>query len=54
VQSHLYFGEASEQKGDVAAACDAYAFVIARWGNAKPKSVSADEARARSKKLGCK
>jgi len=46
-------GEALEQKGDRAGACEAVADVLAHWGHAKPRSVTADMARARSKALGC-
>jgi len=51
--SSLLLGRALEQKGDNKGACDAYGKVLARWGNAKPRSVTADEARERSRKLGC-
>jgi serine/threonine-protein kinase len=46
-------GEALEQKGDKPGACEAYAEVLKHWGHAKPRSVTADKARARSKALGC-
>jgi tetratricopeptide (TPR) repeat protein len=46
-------GEALESRGDVPGACAAYDEVLAHWGNAKPRSVTADAARARAKKLGC-
>jgi serine/threonine-protein kinase len=46
-------GEALESKGDAAGACDAYREVLARWGHAKPRSVTADAARAHATKLGC-
>jgi serine/threonine-protein kinase len=46
-------GEALESEGDAPGACAAYAEVLAHWGNAKPRSVTADAARARAKKLGC-
>jgi serine/threonine-protein kinase len=52
--AHLWLGRAREAKADTAGACKAYAVVLERWGKAKPRSVSADEARARSKALGCK
>jgi tetratricopeptide (TPR) repeat protein len=52
-QAALHLGEAFESKGDAASACSAYAKVIARWGQAKPRSISAERARARSKALGC-
>jgi serine/threonine-protein kinase len=53
-RSHLWLGQAREAKHDVAGACAAYGAVIDRWGNARPRSVTADEARARQRALGCK
>lgn len=53
-QSYLWLGQAKEQTGDRAGACDAYAAVVQRWGNAKPRSITADEAKHRSRVLGCK
>jgi eukaryotic-like serine/threonine-protein kinase len=53
VQASLRLGEALEQMGDTKGACDAYARVTERWGRAKPRSVSADEARAHAQKLAC-
>ena len=52
-QAALHLGEALESTGDMAGACAAYAKVIARWGQAKPRSISAERARARSKVLAC-
>ena len=52
-QAALHLGEAFESKGDAVGACTAYAKVIARWGQAKPRSISAERARARSKALAC-
>ncbi|HEY8089928.1 MAG TPA: hypothetical protein VIF09_18835, partial [Polyangiaceae bacterium] len=52
-RAHLWLGEAREQKGDKAAACSEYAVVVDRWGHARPKSVTADEARAHRRTLGC-
>ncbi|MFI5302094.1 MAG: hypothetical protein ACHREM_28720, partial [Polyangiales bacterium] len=49
----LLVGRAREAKGDNPDACEAYARVLARWGKATPRSVSADEARARSTALKC-
>jgi serine/threonine-protein kinase len=46
-------GEALEQKGDRAGACEAYAEVLAHWGRARPRSVTADEARAHARAIGC-
>jgi hypothetical protein len=54
VRAHLQLGEAREATGDTAGACEAYAMVIERWGNAKPRSTSADTARARARALACK
>jgi tetratricopeptide (TPR) repeat protein len=51
--AHLYLGELDEQSGDKPSACAHYAKVLERWGHAKPRSVTADEARAHATKLGC-
>jgi len=53
VRAELHLGRALEQTGDRAGACDAYGRVLARWGHASPRSVTADEARARVKAIGC-
>jgi tetratricopeptide (TPR) repeat protein len=53
LQAAEVLGEALEQKGDKDGACGAYAEVLSKWGNAKPRSVSADAARAHAKRLGC-
>ena len=52
-QAHLHFAQALEKTQDVAGACAEYQIVLDRWGAAKPKSVSADLARARRSALGC-
>jgi serine/threonine-protein kinase len=52
VQAYLAVGEAREATGDKAGAREAYREVLRRWGDAKPKSVTADEARARLAALG--
>jgi len=49
----LDLGSALEAKGDRAGACDAYRVVIDRWGHAKPRSVTAERARARTASLAC-
>ena len=49
----LLLGEIRESQNNQPAACAAYARVLARWGNARPRSITADKARARSKALGC-
>ena len=53
-RAHFWLGQAKEHTGDVAGACDAYRVVLQRWGNAKPRSVTASEARKRAEVLGCK
>ena len=53
VQAQLGLGLSLEARGDAAGACSAYAKVLSRWGRAKPRSVTAEEARARSKALAC-
>jgi serine/threonine-protein kinase len=53
VHSHLYLGELDERAGNLEGACGHYAKVVERWGNAKPRSVAADEARAHAAKLHC-
>jgi serine/threonine-protein kinase len=53
VRSWYWLGQARELKNDVAGACGAYATVLSHWGSAKPRSVTADLARARVKALAC-
>jgi len=53
VRAQLALGEALETS-DAAAACAAYVAVIARWGDARPRSRSADEARRRLRAMRCK
>jgi len=53
VRSQLELGRTLEQTGDTPGACDAYAQVVARWGNAKPRSVTAEAARDAARKLRC-
>jgi serine/threonine-protein kinase len=53
LHAQLDLGRALEGTGDVAGACEQYGAVLARWGHAKPRSATADEARARAKSLGC-
>jgi serine/threonine-protein kinase len=54
VQGLYWLGFAREKKGDAAGACEAYGRVLGYWGHAKPRSVTADKARARMKVLGCR
>ncbi len=54
VRRNSYFlGLAREAKGDVPGACRAYAALLSHWGKAKPKSVTADLAKARVTALKC-
>ncbi|WP_394833435.1 protein kinase [Pendulispora rubella] len=53
VQAHLWLGAAKEKASDIPGACDAYRFVLQRWGAARPRSVTADEAARRSRALRC-
>jgi eukaryotic-like serine/threonine-protein kinase len=54
MHDHLWFGEALEAKGDKPGACEAYAVILDRWKNAKPRSVTVEKAKERSHVLGCK
>jgi tetratricopeptide (TPR) repeat protein len=49
----LHYGEALEATGDEAHACDEYARVIKLWGNAKPRSITAEEAKKHVGALKC-
>jgi serine/threonine-protein kinase len=49
----FYLGQALEAEGDRDGACTAYSSVLARWGNAKPASITAAKARERSRNLHC-
>jgi serine/threonine-protein kinase len=53
VRADMNLGRALEQRGDRPGACEAYGKVLDRWGRARPRSVTADAARARRKALGC-
>ena len=46
-------GVAREATGDRAGACEAWQRVLDRWGRATPRSVTAEDARARMRALGC-
>ena len=46
--------ETGARREDRAAACQAYGVVLSRWGHARPWSVTAEDARARFKALGCR
>ena len=46
-------GTALEARGERNGACEAYRVVLSRWGHARPRSVTAEAARARSSALAC-
>jgi serine/threonine-protein kinase len=53
VRASLHLGLALEGRGDHDGACAAYREVLARWGDARPRSVTADRARERAQALRC-
>jgi serine/threonine-protein kinase len=53
LRDRFLLGLALEEQGRGAEACAQYSAILARWGHARPRSVSADEARAHATKLGC-
>jgi serine/threonine-protein kinase len=53
MHDRFLLGQMLEQKSDRDGACAQYAAILARWGNAKPKSVTADKARGRRNALVC-
>jgi eukaryotic-like serine/threonine-protein kinase len=53
LHTRLYLGIALEAKGDRTGACQAFRVIQDRWKTAKPRSMTLDEARQRSKALGC-
>jgi tetratricopeptide (TPR) repeat protein len=53
VHAQLDLGRALERLGDATGACDAFGDVLALWGNATPRSASADVAREAIKRLRC-
>lgn len=53
IHAELDLGLAREHNGDVSGACKAYRSVLDRWGRARPRSVTADTARAHARALRC-
>jgi len=53
VRSYLWLGQAREATGDEKGACIAYQQVIAHWGQAKTRSVTARAALDRVATLHC-
>ncbi len=54
IRAHAWLAEALAKRGDVAAACVENDVVLQTWGDAKPRSVTAEAARVRARSLGCK
>jgi serine/threonine-protein kinase len=52
-RAELLLGQVREAQKDTNGACEAYARVVAKWGHAKPKSITADQARDRMRALRC-
>lgn len=52
-RASLWLGKAHEALGETAPACAAYRSVVDVWGNARPRSVSAEAAKARLRALSC-
>lgn len=52
-RAEYFLGLAREAKSDTAGACAAYGVVRDRWGQSKPRSVTAQKAIARMAALGC-
>jgi tetratricopeptide (TPR) repeat protein len=53
VHAVYWLARGYEAKGDVASACASYFDVLDSWGDARPRSVTADDARKRVKTLHC-
>jgi len=53
MRTQVQLGQALEQTGDTAGACAAYAVVMERWKDAKPRSVTLEKARERTRALAC-
>jgi serine/threonine-protein kinase len=51
--AELELGLVEESLGKAEAACEAYRAVLAQWGTAKPRSVTAERARERMRALAC-
>ena len=51
--ARLDYGDALAATGDKAGACDVWREIVFRWGDAKPRSITGEAAKARMRKLGC-
>jgi serine/threonine-protein kinase len=54
VRAHAWLAEALAKRGDVGGACRENDVVLARWGSARPRSETAEAARATARALGCR
>lgn len=52
VRAHYFLGLALEGSGDKEGAASAYRFVVNAWGAARPRSITAEKAKARLSALG--
>jgi hypothetical protein len=43
--ARLMLGQALEAKGDKAGACEAYRYILDRWKNPRPRSITVEQAR---------
>jgi serine/threonine-protein kinase len=53
MRARFLLAQAREARGDQAGACRDYQSIVARWGQAKPHSVTAEKAAARLATLSC-
>jgi hypothetical protein len=53
LRASMQLGLALEHTRDLRGACDAYRRIVARWGKAQPRSLSATRASARMTALAC-
>jgi tetratricopeptide (TPR) repeat protein len=53
LRARLDLADLEERRGARGEACAIYADILTRWGKAKPRSKTADEARKKVKELGC-
>jgi serine/threonine-protein kinase len=52
-RASLLYGRALEALGDRSRACEVYRALVTRWGEARPRSLTAAEAGRRATTLGC-
>ncbi|HEY2518445.1 MAG TPA: hypothetical protein VGI39_46570, partial [Polyangiaceae bacterium] len=51
--AELELGLVDERASDLGGACEAYRAILQQWGDAKPRSVTAERARDRARALAC-